>query len=179
MKKILLLILIILSFNSCSVFNSFRITKQYPNIEHDFIQYIDYFVVSSDGKVTWDDFDNFTMGFSQYPSDSNVIGTCYPLLNEVSINQDWWEYSSTPNKRLAVVFHELGHCILKRNHTAMPDNDGFVHILETIAFKFGFLKEKSTIKDGCPASIMNPVVLSDECLDWHYRYYIKELFNNN
>lgn len=55
-------------------------------------------------------------------------------------------------QQMNLIFHELGHCALNRNHT--PVNSVLV----------------------CPVSLMHPQVLTTECLKQHLAEYIDELF---
>lgn len=50
---------------------------------------------------------------------TNSAGT----LHHVSIKEDFWETSS-PTDREIIVFHELGHCFLKREHLNTISEDG-------------------------------------------------------
>lgn len=45
-----------------------------------------------------------------------AIGVCSREHNQVVIDKDYWEYSSKI-EREALVFHELGHCVLDKEHT--------------------------------------------------------------
>ena len=54
--------------------------------------------------------------------------------------------------RQHIVFHELGHHVLRRHH------------------------DNRILKDGCPRSIMHSKIKNRKCYIKHHRYYIKELF---
>jgi len=56
----------------------------------------------------------------------NVAGSCRfgnHIHNEVTIDQSFWNRSSTLLKEF-VVFHELGHCVLLRDHDESTDARG-------------------------------------------------------
>lgn len=86
----------------------------------------------------------------------NKIGTCYSWdsgKKEIEIDRDWWDDRSTDSERVVLIFHELGHCALNRSHR----ND--------------------KRDDDCPGSIMNSVVIKDDCYLDHEESLIKELFD--
>lgn len=55
-------------------------------------------------------------------------------------------------QKTAVIFHEMGHCHLKRDH------------------------QQGKLSDDCPKSIMNEHIPSHACLNLHWFQYIEELF---
>lgn len=179
MKKLILSIFMLFSLSSCATDLEIRLSKKYKNIHPEFQTYIYEFKQLSKGKVTDSDFYNFTMGFRKYKNGSSVAGTCHYGVNEVDINIEWWNGFYTPSERLELVFHELGHCILKRGHTVKPTHKGFLAWLERIGFKLGFFEDKGYIYDGCPASFMHPYTISNRCINKHFSYYINELFGNH
>lgn len=69
---------------------------------------------------------------------------------EIEIDPDAWDRFSE-NKRINLIFHELGHCVLNRKHVNIR------------------------LEDGCPASFMDEYIISDQCLDKHMDEYIEEL----
>lgn len=59
--------------------------------------------------------------------DGNVIGTCsygFRRPNAVTIDDAFWNRNGLLSRE-EVVFHELGHCILERDHTERTTNNGF------------------------------------------------------
>ena len=72
---------------------------------------------------------------------------------EINIDPEFWAIASDVEKE-EVVFHELGHCILGRDH------------------------EETVLEEGIPKSIMFPYVF-----EWEYQnyrsYYVAELKNEN
>ena len=85
-----------------------------------------------------------------------TIGLCMNFFKPtVVFDRRYWDHS-TPIEREELVFHELGHCALNRDHIEGMDN----------------LLGKSQ-----PKSIMNPYILpADDYLRMR-DYYISELFN--
>lgn len=83
----------------------------------------------------------------------NLVGVCYPTFPKlVLIDSNWWAENTEPHKREQLIFHELGHCALGRDHMDTPNNS------------------------GCLTSIMaaNQWV-SEWCYNDYYDYYINEL----
>jgi hypothetical protein len=89
------------------------------------------------------------IGFGRF-SDS-VVGLCNHITNSITLDKEYWNVISY-QKQLVLVYHELGHCILMRNHTS------------------------AIFKDGCPTSIMYPEILSDFCIGKYLNYYLLEIF---
>ena len=117
MKKILL-ILVILFQSSCASGFEIRIQKKHSKIDKEFQPYIDDFIKVSKGKVKKSDMYNLSMGLYDYPKgQEQVLGTCHIGANEIDINKKWWSSYATLSERTELIFHELGHCILKRGHT--------------------------------------------------------------
>lgn len=59
-------------------------------------------------------------------NDPRVVGQCFhntALPNEIKIDAEVWDNSSYL-KREYIVFHELGHCYLDRNHLDTKDTKG-------------------------------------------------------
>ena len=59
-------------------------------------------------------------------SQGNVVGLCfydsrYP--NSIEIDQDFWSQAGNLEKEM-VVFHELGHCYLNRDHKEGDNDEG-------------------------------------------------------
>lgn len=87
----------------------------------------------------------------------SVIGYCYlpnPSSPILAIDQGYWGNSPT-EERLALVFHELGHCLLYREH-----NDGMIQV-------HGM---------NYPSSLMHSILIPGPYLWAHWDYYLDELF---
>lgn len=173
--KILALFFILLSQISCAD-TQVRMFKKYKDVDAQFKPYIQEFINISNGKVNESHFKNFTMGFRTYEENSDTIGTCHYSVNEVDINEKWWVSNFSQLNRMELVFHEFGHCILKRGHTEEPTRKGFVAWLERAGFKLGIFIKKGYLSDGCPASLMHPTIVGERCFARHFYYYLNELF---
>ncbi len=98
---------------------------------------------------------NLTITFTELPID--IAGRCNPLANTIEINSLTWQYRNSSIKK-ALLYHELAHCTLFRDHSH---------------------EEINVVYLTCPMSIMypsiDPLYLCYQLLeDW----YIKELFTN-
>jgi hypothetical protein len=98
--------------------------------------------------------DGLTAGFSEEDFSGEeykgTIGLCFYKNHHVSILKSWWESNPTVNDHAALMYHELGHCILNRDHTV------------------GW-------RNGLPDSLMYPHIVP-EGLKRDRRYYMEELF---
>ena len=79
-------------------------------------------------------------------------GVYYKIENFTKISSVHFEDNGSVLQQY-IVFHELGHHVLRRNH-------------------FNKLMD-----DGCPRSIMHKNTHNRECYIQYHKYYIKELFD--
>jgi hypothetical protein len=159
---------------SCS--NKIVFKKRYDKIDEEASSYVKEFVFVSRGRIKPAHLKNLTIGFRSFNDEQNVIGTCYPWIKEIHINKDWWEKNQSSEQRVSLMFHELGHCILNRPHTAEQRGDLWGEI-EAFLMKLGLIKVRGMLPDYCPSSLMHPIQISDYCLNEHYQYYLDELFD--
>jgi len=107
---------------------------------------------------------NIGMGIIKYMADamnlgesSLVMGICNPatIPATILISRQYWEASSDLDRE-QLIFHELGHCVLGRDH-----ND-----------------EITVLEDGetVPLSLMNTYVIEEEHYTRYREEYIRELF---
>ncbi|HLD91594.1 MAG TPA: hypothetical protein VI911_11405 [Patescibacteria group bacterium] len=167
-----LVILLFLIF-SCS-----GVTPTQPKNE-EFNPYLERFIFEA--RISKEEIDNkIHLEFHKYPDKSTVIGTCNlgVYKNVVWINIDWWNRRDVSDyKREAMVFHELGHCYLFRDHTFEIKNESSISSwFNELLVELGLKSDKKYLYDGCPISLMHPYVLSNRCYIDHYDYYMKELF---
>lgn len=119
------------------------------------------------------------MGFRDLSKKGNTVGVCHPFIMEIDISASWWRQTTSPMEKMELVFHELGHCILRRGHTYRPVQGDFRAWLEDVGFKLGIFQEKHYLSDGCPASFMHPQMMGEHCVNKHFYYYIEELFDRH
>ncbi|HUP58614.1 MAG TPA: putative metallopeptidase [Bdellovibrionota bacterium] len=72
----------------------------------------------------------------------------------ITINQEAWDQMSE-DEREPLMFHELGHCVLRRKHRA------------------------DQIGPGVPASLMNPYTIAGWTYGQYKKHYIDELFSQH
>lgn len=152
MKFIIFFILIIAKSKSC-LHNDVKSTPNPPDFSTDteFIPYIQEFekfskMDTSSVPIGFDSLNEGVAGVCYYSEISGVISTAY-----IKINRDYWNKYSQ-HKKINLIFHELGHCVLGRDHT------------------------KWQVPNECPSSFMNDFIISNYCLKKHYKKYIKEMF---
>lgn len=173
MKKITQLILtfmlISLSYSGVMVVEKIEISKEFE-------PYVQSFIDLSGGLISEKDMKYVTMRFGHL--EDNVAGTCTPIPYNQIIEVDigWWKKNQNQFSREQLIFHELGHCVLFRDHVSPTSTKGLWGWLERLAFKMGVMKKENILKDGCPSSYMHPYTLSSTCINRHYQYYIDELF---
>lgn len=84
-----------------------------------------------------------------------IVGTCTVWSNgyrQIVISEEFWfDKATTEKERIALLFHELGHCDLNRDHV------------------------ESRFPNGWPKSLMFPYVINYP--DSMEKYYFDELFN--
>ena len=79
---------------------------------------------------------------------NNIIEMAY-----IKIDRDYWNKASQ-YKRINLIFHELGHCVLGRDHVEWKT------------------------PNECPPSFMHNSIVSNYCLKKYYKNYLKEMFPN-
>jgi hypothetical protein len=112
-----------------------------------------------------------------------VIGlcTCSKNFREIDVDRAYWNANSDQSRRV-LVFHEMTHCLCGRDHdykkgSLYPDADTIrSKIMESVEKVF-YKMDPGILSDGCPMSIMYPLILTDECSLAHWDMYKKEMFN--
>jgi hypothetical protein len=86
---------------------------------------------------------------------ARTVGLCYfdYAWRQVTIKESYWQ-SIGEFQRQILVFHELGHCLLNREH------------------------DEKKFDESCPGSLMNHEVVSSSCSDLK-QVYFNELFHVN
>jgi len=114
---------------------------------------------------------------------TSTIGTCSSRrdFREIDIDKDFWNRSSWLSK-VALLYHELAHCYCRRDHdydngTMYPDGSLKAILQGWIAKQpITPIRPEGYLADGCPKSIMHPIMGSDYCFEKHYEYYTEEMF---
>ncbi len=129
-----------------------------------------------------------TVGFTDIKESNGkykAVGVCYygNDFREIDIDRNEWETSSEWGRK-ALLFHELTHCYCTRPHDWAKDKkypEVFMQNVFDYLKRFSLLKEDKKPKpgyreDGCPISIMHPIVIDDDCMVIYYDQYMKEMF---
>lgn len=117
--------------------------------DDDFTPYVKQFEKAC--GITSGSIINYGTNFERY-----VIGYCTPYNKNVKINRKFWNIASS-YEREWLIFHELGHCDLNREH------------------RNGFREEDPKF---IPLSIMSAEMFDVQIYIMHREYYIKELCGN-
>lgn len=174
MKKLLILIVCSILLG-CTTTNR-KVTQFNEKIHPDFIPHVNAFLIASNGLVDENSLNHITITYAEM--EGSTVGLCMPRVggNEILIRKSWWERNTDQRKREELIFHELGHCLLWREHTHPNYITNLLDWIENISFEIGVLEDKGYLPDGCPASYMHPRMVGDKCGKKHYDYYVKELF---
>ena len=92
-------------------------------------------------------------------SDQRRAGECVRVSGRgiiIRMNSTWWPLHLNDQERENVVFHELGHCVLNREHSSGID-----------------------VELGIPASVMYPSPLPPGVYTRFRKYYVDELFRGS
>lgn len=127
-KNHLIIAIILLALTACdkdelpiSALNE-NISSIYQGVDVEFNSYVDDFIIEAEkrGIVVEIEGRNITIQFTDIKqgSNPNVVGLCTydnHNLNDITIDRNYWN-SASKLEREFVLFHELGHCYLKRAH---------------------------------------------------------------
>ncbi len=120
-----------------------------------FASYVTHFesVATEQGKSLKVDDLIMKFGPMDYPTEQGFCTLSTDQTPTITLNEASWDLMDE-SEREALVFHELGHCVLIRRH------------------------DSSTLPDGDPASMMNPYSMDSYTYEHRKAYYQHELFQN-
>lgn len=181
MKKILSCIIVCFCYlTSCSTVGIDKILPEYKGIDPAFLSLTRQYVEIAHEKGI-----HFsrpvTIGLTKIKR-GNTIGLCHYLLGarEIDIDRNFWAHAS-PVERETLLWHELTHCFCDRDHDfGKGQNYPEVKLQTVVKHEINRLTctaEVGYLEDGCPKSIMHPVILDEGCMTEHYSYYINEMFD--
>ncbi len=127
--------------------------KAAPNYSSEFESQVRSFVDNGTSRGVKVDISGLTIRQTDMFNDTPILAVCIPDDKTVLVNQKFWAGSDDTQKEL-VIWHELGHCVLGRDHNT------YTH-------------------DGAPVSIMYPqaVLFNNEQYYYlHRQDYINELY---
>ena len=157
MKQCVLYFLIVLTFLSIPACQADD--EGMAHVAVEFQPYFDRFV--DEGKKYGVDVDLDFLPISAHFIDfssSNVVGSCVRRQDndrEINVSRDYWNLADDLQKEY-VIFHELGHCYLHREHLENTFSDGTC---------------RSLMASGTGSCIQNYTELTRS-------YYLNELFRN-
>lgn len=154
-----------------------------PKIENREVKVItdEYFKLSARNHIKFDK--NVSIGFSKITKES-VIGFCSyrPGFREIDLDGEYWDSAKWLTK-VALLYHEMTHCYCGRNHdfglgTMYPDGS-LRWLIDNLLARQPLtpLKPPGYLEDGCPQSIMHPIIIENSCFKKHYSYYVEEMFS--
>jgi hypothetical protein len=153
MNKLLILISLLLFFTSCSHAPP-QPHHDFPNVDpmvkslvKDFDMYYRYYRHSALKE-------SLVVKFGIIKQSKKAQGVYHRIKDYTMISSKHWHHLTYSQKEI-VVFHELGHHVLKRAHDWSKDR---------------------ILKNGCARSIMYYQGVTDKCYIKYRKYYIKELF---
>lgn len=104
-----LLLISVLTLSACG-------TYQERTVAPEFKPYVDQFLEMADAAGVSVSLDYLKISFEEFPADDRRGGQCdvrrFPT---ISINKRAWDTKSEGQKMI-IIAHELGHCILGREH---------------------------------------------------------------
>lgn len=122
-----------------------------------------------------------TVGFKKF-AEPDVVGLCTfgNTFREIDVDPGFW-LSHGASAHVALIFHELTHCYCERTHDYGKDkeypeaNSRRLELALEWAEKGG--ERPGYWDDGCPISLMYPIVVDDDCIAAHYKQYVDEMFD--
>jgi Putative phage metallopeptidase len=147
---------------------------------HELAWYLANFVHDSNGIIRIEDIADSHYVFKKLKWSSKkggVIAQCISTLHRapftIEVEPRYWRKASDAT-RMAILYHELGHCACNRTHTFEKYEEW---LDTTLRLKFDLrLFKRHTLDDGCPDAIMNWEVPQGDCFEEHREEYVKDLF---
>lgn len=165
--------LVAIFFAACSSLKIPLFPTQHT-VEQEMQSYVkDYKELATINGITFRN--TVTMGFTDIKEDS-VIGLCtYGItFRQIDIDLNYWRHASDMSK-MALMYHELTHCYCTRDHD-FGEGKPYPAKSED-RWKTPLTPANGYFPDGCPMSMMHPVILEDTCTQLHYGEYVKEIFD--
>lgn len=180
MKSLILACLLIVCIFSCCSQRRVKLTPEYTGVDPRAQHIIDEFMwLSAQNDIGFNR--KVTVGFKTI-NNGDVVGLCTygGLFREIDIDLSYWNHSTYTTKMTAL-FHELTHCYCRRGHDYganlnYPESES-ARLFRALRWKVEGGERPGYWDDGCPVSIMYPVVLDDDCMHRHYNHYTKEMFD--
>jgi hypothetical protein len=117
-----------------------------------------------------------TAGFNDLSSDHGTVGMSHYGVGfrEIDIDPKYWLWASEL-QRTALIWHEAGHSYCGRREHEY--GKGKIYKVKGLGINDPDQKD-GYFSDGCPKTVMFPVVVDDSCMVAHYQDYLQEMFKN-
>lgn len=148
---------LLVAFSILSFLLQFNIKNNEPLVVDDeFLPFFEEFKKDAKKYQVTPDFSNMSTTFTGELSEG-VLAYCLPKFNTIKVSRPKWNRLDVLSKKL-LLYHEWGHCTLRREHVIQEYNYGIL---------------------TCPDSIMYPFIdPTVRCYDLSPQWYDKELFTN-
>ena len=174
----------VMSVSCCTLtLGQVRLSPHHNGVDSSFKVLVgDYIDLAKEQKIFFKR--SVSVGFEDINDDA-VIGLCHygVSFREIDIDSAYWKRATAYSKRI-LVYHELTHCYCGRDHDyaagkIYPEHDR-PQIASTrknpVLEGFQLSSNNGYFDDGCPITIMHPVIVEDYCARIHYSHYISEMF---
>lgn len=123
---------------------------------------------------------NVTIGFKHLSGTAVGMCTWGGWFREIDIDPTYWKLTGN-RTHIALLFHELTHCYCGRGHDYADGvkypRTADARLKQAIDWMVKGGERPGFWDDGCPTSLMFPVVVDDTCVQEHYEEYTTEIFN--
>lgn len=133
------------------------------SIDPTFQPYVDRFIEVAKEQGKDIQINNLIVSFDKKVIEAKALGICTTgngITPTITINPEAWKYwddNNMESSKEQVMFHELGHCVLNREH-----NEVTVKTLDT--------------NSNIQVSIMFPYFMDSKYYEGNYNHYVNELF---
>lgn len=170
-----LFFVIMVSCTTVNVYRDSRVFPKYSGVDPELASYVNNWLEY--GSLYDIKFNHpVSIGLTDI-NDGATVGLTHwssPFFREIDIDKKYWS-NETQMKRIALLWHELGHAYCNRYHD-YGHYKYYKHkesgAADDPSQKDGFFNDK------CPISIMFPFVVPAECMVSHWQEYIDETFKN-
>lgn len=121
-------------FNGCTTINLINERlNELMYVDSQFKPYVRSFVQEANKRRVHVDVSQTTIifGKTKENNDDNAVGTCSYMTSKplITIDEEHW-YAVDPSTREELIYHELGHCVLGRDHCEAVDKAEPYSIME-------------------------------------------------
>jgi hypothetical protein len=171
-------LLFCMSMSTCSTYKV-KLRPQYHGIDSRVVDIVkEYKELAKLQGITFHN--DVSIGFTKLNMGDAVGLTTYGDIGgwrEIDLDIDFYNNSDSVIRTI-LLFHELSHAFCDREHDfsdgkTYPDPKDLWFVRRSHkTLENGYYPD-----DGCPLSILYPIVLEEPCFLSHYNDYVKEMFN--